>query len=153
MKKVAAFAIVSVIILGTIGERFILSSTAEARPDPNSTRLVTRNVLRSGSFVTTEQDHPTSGTARIVNENGQRYLELDSKFTTAKGPDVQVILYRANTVPVKSITEQNYIVLSPLKSFSGTQRYNIPTNVNLDDFKAVGIWCRQFNVTFGYANL
>ena len=43
--------------------------------------------------------------------------------------------------------------LAPLKGFSGAQRYEIPDNVNLDDYEAVAIWCRKFNVTFGYAKL
>ncbi|MDY6898910.1 MAG: DM13 domain-containing protein, partial [Cyanobacteriota bacterium] len=29
----------------------------------------------------------------------------------------------------------------------------IPENVNLADYKSVGIWCEEFNATFGYASL
>lgn len=109
-------------------------------------------LLARGSFVTVEQDHPTQGTARIVEENGQRYLVFDRAFTTAQGPDVEVILYRGSQVPV-NIAERDYITLAPLQSFDGEQRYAIPANLDLGEFGAVGIWCRQFNVTFGYAAL
>mgnify|MGYP002780608662 CR=1 FL=1 len=103
-----------------------------------------------GQFVTVEQDHATTGTASIVTANGQQYLEFDAAFDTARGPAVEVILYKGPAVPV-NIAEGDYITLAPLQSFSGAQRYPIPAGVNVSDYQTVGIWCRQFNVTFGYA--
>ncbi|MBE9158150.1 DM13 domain-containing protein [Nodosilinea sp. LEGE 06152] len=103
-----------------------------------------------GQFVTVDQDHATTGTAALVTANGQQYLEFDAAFDTARGPAVEVILYKGAAVPV-NIAEGDYVTLAPLQSFSGAQRYLIPAGVNLDDYQTVGIWCRQFNVTFGYA--
>lgn len=103
-----------------------------------------------GKFVTVEQDHATMGTATLVTTNGQQYLEFDAAFDTARGPAVEVILYKGATVPV-NIAAGDYLTLAPLQSFSGAQRYLIPAGVDIDDYQAVGIWCRQFNVTFGYA--
>lgn len=103
-----------------------------------------------GQFVTVEQDHATTGTATLTTTNGQQYLEFDAAFDTARGPAVEVILYKGATVPV-NIAEGDYLTLAPLQSFSGAQRYLIPAGVDIDDYQAVGIWCRQFNVTFGYA--
>lgn len=108
------------------------------------------NLIASGSFVTTEQDHPTSGMATVVEENGQRYLVFDDQFTTAEGPDVQVVLHRNSPVPVK-LDEENYVTIAPLESTDGRQRYALPEDLDLNAFKAVSIWCRQFNVSFGYA--
>lgn len=108
--------------------------------------------LASGLFTTVEQSHPTLGTATIFEENGQRYLEFSGDFTTAEGPDVEVILHQGDSIPV-SLAEGTYITLAPLQRFDGAQRYAIPSDVNLDAFESVGIWCRQFNVTFGYADI
>lgn len=108
------------------------------------------NLIASGSFVTTEQDHPTSGMATVVEENGQRYLVFDDNFTTAEGPDVQVVLHRNSPVPVQ-LDEENYVTIAPLQSTDGKQRYVLPEDINLEAFQAVSIWCRQFNVSFGYA--
>jgi hypothetical protein len=52
-----------------------------------------------------------------------------------------------------NVEEADYVTLAPLESFDGAQRYEIPATINPSDFKSVGIWCRQFNVTFGYAPL
>lgn len=105
-----------------------------------------------GEFTTVDQAHPTTGAARVVTENGQRYLEFDAAFGTSRGPQVEVILYTGSTIPI-SIAEADYITLAPLEGFTGAQRYEIPANVNLSNFQSVGIWCRAFNVTFGYATL
>jgi hypothetical protein len=102
-----------------------------------------------GQFVTVDQDHATIGTARVVTANGQRFVEFDGAFDTARGPAVEVILHKDTSIPV-NLTAGDYISLAPLQSFSGAQRYLIPAAVNLDSYQTVGIWCRQFNVTFGY---
>ena len=110
------------------------------------------SVLASGQFTTVEQEKPTAGTARIVEANGQRYLEFDAAFTTANGPDVEVVFHRDNVVPV-NLDEADYVTLAPLQSFDGAQRYVIPADMDLSVFNSVAIWCAEFNVTFGYAAL
>lgn len=118
---------------------------------PNITRTAKR-LITSGEFVTVDQAKDTTGTARIVEKDGQRLLEFDGAFDTARGPDVQVVLYRGDSVPV-SIDEADYIVVGDLKSFEGSQGYVLPADINLDDYGSVAIWCAEFNVTFGYADL
>jgi len=140
-----ATSLASVLMLGGLS-----SAIAPAQANPSVQLIAQATAARA--FVTVEQNHPTSGTARIVTENGQRYLEFDRRFSTVSGPDVKVILHRNSTLPVK-LDEADYITLASLKGFSGAQRYAIPNSVNLDNFQAVGIWCKKFNVTFGYASL
>ncbi|NER32047.1 MAG: DM13 domain-containing protein [Symploca sp. SIO1C4] len=152
LNRLASSVLASVVILGSIGTTVINPSTAVAKPSGDSTQLTAANIIATGTFVNVEQNHPTSGTARIINENGKRYLEFEQGFKTANGPEVKVILHRNNTVPV-SVNEQDYVTLAALQSTSGAQRYAIPDDWNLDQFKAVAIWCKRFNVTFGYASL
>jgi hypothetical protein len=135
-------------------------SSASAAKAPSSTPPQSSpvSVLSSGKFVNGE--HPTQGTARIVMQNNQRILELDQAFTTStSGPDLVVILHRSANVigstkpPDFPIKEGDYVLLAPLKNYSGKQSYVIPANVNLNDFKSAAIWCRRFNATFGAATL
>ncbi len=95
--------------------------------------------------------HPASGTAKIVEENGQRYLEFDTAFSSQAGPDLFVLLH-AESVP-RSYNPDKYVNLGPLQQVAGAQRYAIPADVAVADFKSAVIWCRQFDVTFGYAEL
>ncbi|NJK36808.1 MAG: DM13 domain-containing protein [Oscillatoriales cyanobacterium RM1_1_9] len=131
---------------------FSVVATPAQGIQPTAIAQNTQQVLASGTFVTVEQEKPTRGTARIVSENGKRYLEFDGAFTTAQGPDVQVVLHRSNQQSAK-LKEGDYVVIATLKNFDGAQRYELPSNLKVEDFKSVGIWCRQFNVTFGYASL
>ncbi len=149
LNHVKTVSIASTLVLGLVGS-FTFTPVVSASETLPSNQRVARETLRSASFITVEQDHPTQGKASIITENGQRYLVFDAAFKTVQGPDVQVILYRDNRIPVQ-VQEQDYITLARLKSVEGQQRYALPNDLDLNQFKAVGIWCRRFNVTFGYA--
>ena len=150
--RLASGALASVVLFGSIGTAVINPEASLAKPSANSTQPTTQTVLARGSFVNVEQGHPTSGAVRIVTENEQRYLEFEQGFKTTNGPDVKVILHRDSIVPL-NVNEQDYITLAPIQSLSGAQRYALPADLNLEQFQSVAIWCEQFNVTFGYANL
>ncbi len=107
---------------------------------------------RSGTFVTVEPKHPTKGTVRVVKEGNKHFLEFDNQFSTVRGPDVTVVLHKANNVGLK-LNENDYLTLAPLTNLTGTQRYEIPAGTNLSEYESVVIWCRQFNVTFGSADI
>ena len=104
----------------------------------------------SGSFVGVE--HPTQGRVNIIEEDGVKYLEISSDFQTDRGPALEVILHNSPTVDLK-VQEGEYISLGKLKAFNGSQRYQLPQDLNLDEYQSVAIWCQEFNATFGYATL
>ncbi|MBE9028228.1 DM13 domain-containing protein [filamentous cyanobacterium LEGE 11480] len=119
---------------------------------PNVTQIAakpTAKTITSGNFV--GADHPTQGMAKIVTENGKRYLEFDRKFKSDNGPDLFVLLH-AQQQP-RSYKKENYVSLGRLQNVKGKQRYEIPADVDLNAVKSAVIWCRQFNVTFGFAAL
>lgn len=136
------------------------SSSNAVSPSATSTgsnAVVAQNwtvAIMSGTFVAAEK--PTAGTARIVRQNGHRYLELDSAFSTSnQGPDLHVLL-DASERPPQAYQSQNsgsYVNLGKLQKYQGVQRYPIPDAINLANFKSVSIWCRMANATFGYAPL
>lgn len=95
--------------------------------------------------------HPTSGATKIVEIDGQSYLEFDSEFSSASGPDLLVLLH--TDAEPESYSPDNYISLGQLQQVAGAQRYAIPENVDVSAFRSAVIWCREFDVTFGYATL
>ena len=154
LKSLQAIGLTSALLLSTLGA-VVVSPQAQANSFARSTRLVanqqsTAKVVAEGQFVTVEQDHPTEGQAQIIEEDGQRYLKFDDNFTTARGPAVEVLLHRNNSVAV-NLEEGDYITLAKLQSFDGAQKYLIPDDLDLNEYQSVVIWCQQFNVTFGYA--
>ncbi|NJN20754.1 MAG: DM13 domain-containing protein [Leptolyngbya sp. RL_3_1] len=109
----------------------------------------------TGDFVAV--DHAASGRAYVETVGSDTYLVFDQAFSTDAGPDLKVILYdgeatAAGAIPLQ-IAEGSYVELAPIQSFSGEQRYLIPADIDVDDYWAVSIWCRAFNVTFSYAAL
>ena len=131
------------------------SWTTPAIATPNSfapAAIAQATVLARGQFVTVEQNHPTLGTAEIVQTGDQRTLTFSADFETADGPAVEVVLYRGDQAPV-NLAEGSYYSLAVLQSFDGGQTYNIPAEVNVAEYGAIAIWCREFNVTFGYADI
>ncbi|ESA36824.1 electron transfer protein with dm13 domain protein [Leptolyngbya sp. Heron Island J] len=132
-------------------ETIRLNDALAAQPSITQT-VAAKTLLTSGQFVTVDQSHATTGTARIVEKDGQRILEFDGAFDTARGPDVQVVLYKGDSVPA-SLAEDDYVYVADLKSFEGSQGYVLPADINLEDYGSVAIWCAEFNVTFGYADI
>jgi hypothetical protein len=170
--KLNHWAIVSMaglLIVGCTAGTVEPSAEASSAPSPETSVSVvpsaapdvaqaSQTIERSGSFVSGE--HPTQGTARLVMRNGQAFIELGEDFETSElGPDLVVILHRSDDVigstrpPAFPINEGDYVVLAPLRQFSGAQTYAIPASVNLDDYQSAGIWCRKFNAMFGAAAL
>ena len=148
-----AFSVMSLAVLGIVGgvsSNLMLPQSARANAMEQRLAQAATATLRSGSFVGSRQ-HPTQGTARIVTENGKRFLVFDGAFKTDAGPDLLVLLHKAGKP--KNYNRQNYVSLGRLKKTNGSQRYSIPDGVKLDSFHSAVVWCRRFNVTFGYATL
>lgn len=150
--KLAGFGITSILLFGSVGQLAISAQPAQAQGAAQGIRVAvkSKSLIASGNFV--NQEKRTTGKAKIVNVNGRRYLEFDKAFRTGNGPDVKIILHKNSSIPL-NIKEGNYITLGRIKSFNGKQRYAIPNNVNLANYKSVGIWCEEFNATFGFASL
>lgn len=167
LKSLRALGIASLLILSSISctaaqevnnnptETTVTASPTEtsASPTPDTvTEESNSMVISEGNFIQVDDEHPTQGMAKIIEVDGQKYLEFNSDFSTVDGPDVLVVLHRDRAVSVK-IEEADYITLEALQNTTGEQRYLIPDTINPEDFASVAVWCRRFNVTFGYASL
>ena len=133
------------------------SITAESPALPKTDKVETAKI-RSGSFISGE--HTTSGKTQVIQENGTYFIELDQNFSTSpNGPDLFVILHKSPNIlqiskpPDYAIVSGDYVVIAPLKSFNGMQRYMIPNNIQSEQYQSVAVWCRQYNATFGFAPL
>ncbi|MBW4645386.1 MAG: DM13 domain-containing protein [Goleter apudmare HA4340-LM2] len=146
----------TLVIVGIIAT---VSFSCAKETTSNQTDTQTQSVTNTASPVVAEPgafkpgEHPTQGKVSVVTEQGKSYLEFDGNFKTDNGPDLFVILHRSDAPPISGIKEKDYVSIARLQKTSGNQRYALPDNVKLGDFKSVAIWCRQFNATFGYATL
>ncbi|MGI0056037.1 MAG: DM13 domain-containing protein [Nitrosarchaeum sp.] len=79
----------------------------------------------------------------IQSENPTLRLE---NFHSTNGPDLHVYLAIDNHA-----TE--FVDLGKLKANNGEQNYSIPQETDLSKYDTVLIWCKQFSVLFGSAEL
>ncbi len=146
-------AVLSIVALLSVGCTNVESQQSETQPQVENVAQTpaTGSVESSGAFI--DAEHPTKGTASIITENGKKYIQFDNQFKSDSGPDLFVILHKDDKLPITGIKEADYTSIAPLKSTNGAQKYEIPENVDVSNFKSVAVWCRKFNATFGYAVL
>jgi hypothetical protein len=100
--------------------------------------------------------HQTSGRATVYKStDGKEYLRL-SDFTTSNGPDVHVLLVRAEDKALGGEIvkgELDGVELGTLKGNQGDQNYDLPASVDLNKYQAVAIYCERFHAIFGVARL
>lgn len=156
LNYLAILAATTLLTVSCTAEKPSVETSIQPEPSTTPTTEVTESTQTapqatkiSGTFV--KVDYPIKGTVNVVTEEGKSYLEFDQAFQTDEGPDVFVLLHRSDKP--ESYQEEDYVSLGKLKQFSGTQKYAIPADLNLAKFSSVVIWCRKFNVTFGYAPL
>ncbi|PSB28798.1 electron transfer flavoprotein [Chlorogloea sp. CCALA 695] len=149
--KYLVFSNATALVLGVSGlpsHQLSVQAGEMSRPQMNDGAM---SKQKTGMFVAAE--HPTQGAVSIINEKGKRYLVFDKAFKSDMGTDLHVILHRDATLPKGGLKKPDYVTLSRLQKVSGSQRYAIPNNINLANFRTVAVWCRMFNATFGYALL
>ncbi|MBK9735203.1 MAG: DM13 domain-containing protein [Saprospiraceae bacterium] len=104
---------------------------------------MTAAVLFSGSF--SSEVHTTSGKVSVVKTtDGKNLLRLEGLISD-NGPDLR--LYLAEDKKALNAIE---IVSKPK---NGTYDLPIPSGVDYSKHKYVLIWCKQFTVLFGSAEL
>jgi Electron transfer DM13 len=108
--------------------------------------------LESGNFH--DGAHKTSGVATILQlPAGQRVLRL-TNFATSNGPDVHVYLVAAgDATDSDTVKRAGFVDLGSIKGNVGDQNYEVPSDADLNKYRAVTIWCARFNVNFGTAPL
>ena len=94
-----------------------------------------------GVFVS--DAHPTMGTATV--DESVTNLSL-TNFKTDDGP--KLLLYLSTEVD-----SEEYVDLGELKGLDGDYDYAIPAGTDIEKYKYVVVWCIDFSVSFGHAEL
>ncbi|QLH08651.1 DM13 domain-containing protein [Candidatus Nitrosotenuis sp. DW1] len=89
--------------------------------------------------------HNAEGTAKVLSIDDAQFLRLED-FKATNGPDLHVYLATDEKAT-------DYVDLGSLKANIGNQNYRIPEGTDLSKYDTVLVWCKQFSVLFGHANL
>lgn len=109
--------------------------------------------IASGAFIHANPSDPIhygSGNVTVF----ERTVFLHEDFEVGPGPKFHVYLVPKSGIRQNSdLDGQMYVDLGRLRAFKGSQKYSIPTGLDLRQFASVIIWCEQFNVLISPADL
>ncbi|MCA0991709.1 DM13 domain-containing protein [Pseudalkalibacillus hwajinpoensis] len=100
----------------------------------------------SGKFVNADEKHQASGDVTTFQTNNQQWVRLEN-FEVTNGPDLYTILVKEGQ------STREGIILGKLKGNIGNQNYRIPESTFLEEGDRIVIWCKAFEVDFGFAEL
>ena len=126
-------------------------------PPPTASEQLTdferSKLVASGMFIHANPSDPENyGKGRVSVYEHTVYLESD--FEVGPGPAFHVYLVPKGSIRSSSdLKDVMFVDLGGLRAFKGSQRYAIPTGVNLKDYQSVIIWCERFGVLISPADL
>jgi hypothetical protein len=131
--------------------------SATSKPPSGSTTKVPAGPVQLATGSLISHEHATTGTVRIIQQpGGARVLTLEN-LDTSNGPDVHVWLSAADVVEGTAgwftAGSAEHVDLGLIKGNQGNQVYAIPEDVDLARYRSVDLWCVQFSVSFGAAQL
>lgn len=102
----------------------------------------------------TKRSQTIKGSWSIVETTEGRFLELDASFKTRNAPDLKLFLspLAASDVKAKNATRGS-VLIAPLTKNKGAQRYLIPADIDLDQFKTLVLHCEQYTKLWGVSAL
>lgn len=126
-------------------------------PPPPATETLTAaeqtNVVARGTFIHADPNDPIhwgQGDVTVYD----RTVFLEKSFKVGPGPAFHVYLVpKANIRNSGDVKGTMFIDLGRLRSFEGSQKYDIPAGVDLKNYPSVVIWCAQFDVLISPADL
>jgi hypothetical protein len=132
-------------INNTINENAMAPGTTKGQVQSNAT--TTSSKIRISAFIGAGDGfHNAQGLAKVIPiGDGNSVLRLEN-FKSTNGPNVHLYLSTDKAA-------SNFIDLGRLKANNGNQNYNIPDRTDISKYDMVLIWCKDFSVLFGSAEL
>jgi hypothetical protein len=109
--------------------------------------------VATGTFIHANPSDPVHwGRGRVTVYERTVFLEPD--FEVGPGPKYHVYLVpNASVRKEEQVAKSMFVDLGRLRAFKGSQRYPVPSGVDLKNYPSVVIWCEQFGVLISPADL
>ena len=104
---------------------------------------VSQTILFQGNFQPSE--HEVSGKAVLIEDDNKKILRFEN-FETINGPDLHIYLS-------SDLEAKDYVDLGGIKATKGNVNYEVSSDINLEKYNKVLVWCEPFKVLFSYAEL
>jgi hypothetical protein len=124
-------------------------------PPPAAERLSEADrsaLVATGTFIHANPSDPVHwGRGKVSVYEKAVFLEPD--FEVGPGPKYHVYLVPKAGVRENDVAQTMFVDLGRLRSFKGSQRYEIPAGVDLAKYPSLVIWCEAFSVLISPADL
>ncbi|MES2776645.1 MAG: DM13 domain-containing protein [Bacteroidota bacterium] len=112
--------------------------------------IVTDSILYKGVLGGGEFGDFATGAVSVEKLSGKKYLVFKN-FASSNGPAVHV--YLSKTIGSNAMPATEFIDIGLLKATAGAFNYELTTNPDITNYKYALVWCAQFNIQFGVAEL
>jgi len=120
---------------------------------PAQSMPATAVAVAAGTFIHANPSDPVHWGKGKVSVY-ERAVFLESDFEVGPGPAFHVYLVPKMTIRSASDLQGiKHVDLGGLRAFKGSQRYAIPSGIDLKDYPSVIIWCEAFSVLISPADL
>lgn len=102
----------------------------------------------------TKRYQKIQGSWSIVETAEGRFLELDDAFKTRRAPDLKLFLSpraAADVTPNNAV--DGSVLISKLRKARGGQRYELPADLDLEQFETLVLHCEQYTKLWGVSPL
>jgi len=131
-------------INNTINENAIVPGSIKQQQQNNAT---TASRIITGSFIGAGDGfHNAEGLVKVIPLGDKATILRLENFKSTNGPNVHLYLATDKAA-------SNFIDLGKLKANNGNQNYYIPNGTDLAKYNMVLVWCKDFSVLFGSAQL
>ena len=110
-------------------------------PAPDATP---RTIVRGPFAIEDTPGHPAEGSIRVIDSPEKGSLVRFEDYSGTNGPDLRIYL-------ATDLEATEFVDLGKAKGNMGNINYDIPADVDIDDYQYVLTWCRAFGVLFDYA--
>ena len=115
-------------------------------PNESTTAIEPPTTVIDGPFaITGTRGHGATGEVRVIHSPDQSIVRYEN-YDGTNGPDLFVYL-------ATDLEATNFVSLGDAKGNQGNINYEVPADVDLDDYKYVITWCKTFGVLFDYAEI
>ncbi|MCA9384988.1 MAG: DM13 domain-containing protein [Candidatus Magasanikbacteria bacterium] len=134
------------------GEVVVTELTTEQKQAENnySIEVLSEGIPERIANFTSADDTSVEGMVRIVSYNQLLYVVFDESVTLTPAPTLRVYLTKNGTGTFGD-NQNNTVDLGELKSARGTQVYEIPSTLTLDEIKSIDIVNVPYQLTLANA--
>ena len=114
----------------------------------------TANAMSQSEGGWVNKQYSIKGGWEILEKNGKTTIKFTDSFKTKGGPDLKIFLSKKDIADANGKNAgTDSVLLSVLKKTKGSQEYEVPANIDLNDYQSLLIHCEAFSVLWGGANI